>query len=479
MRICVAMALAVAALTAAPAAAMDCEALQGVRLESAGVTAATLVPAGTAPFAAKADFCRVAVTARPSPDSDIRIEVWLPAGRAWNGKFLQVGNGGFAGQIPYRLMGLGLAHGYAVAGTDDGHQSSDGTDASWALGHPEKLVDFGWRAVKVTTDVAQALLSAYGPGPRKAYFLGCSDGGREALMTAQRFPQDFDGIVAGAPAYDWTSLQDAAALVEQQLHRSPVPVGKLPAIQAAALRACGGGAWVHDQASCRFDPAVLACKRHEKVTDRCLTGSEVATVRTVYAGVADPAGGRHLPGLRPGAEAQPSSWGTWLLGRNSGAGVSDRPAGFAANWFAYAVKGDPAFRVETATAADFAASDRLGETVNATDPDLSRFRGNRGKLIIYHGWNDPAISPDYSIAYARAVQARMGDAGDFMRLYLVPGMLHCGGGAAPGQVDWLDVIDGWVERGSAPSTLTATGAGGTSQQLNPQPLPPGGTTRSR
>ena len=419
------------------------------------------------------------MTARPSPDSDIRIEVWLPAAGTWNGKFLQVGNGGFAGKLPYGLMSLGLAHGYAVAGTDDGHQSADGTDASWALGHPEKLVDFGWRAVKATTDVAHAVLNAYGPGPRKAYFLGCSDGGREALMTAQRFPQDFDGIVAGAAAWDWTSLQAAAALYQQRAGTTMLRATVLPAIQAAALRACGGGRFVTSPQACRFDPAVLACKRRAPVTDRCLTPAEVGIVRGIYAGPVNPATGRHLPGLHPGAEAEPGSWGQWLLGRNNGVGATDRPTGFASNWFAYAVKGDAAFRVADATPADFAASERLGAIVNAADPDLSRFRANRGKLLMYHGWNDPAISPDYSIAYARAVQAKLGDATDFLRLYLVPGMLHCGGGAGPAQVDWLETLDAWVERGSAPGTLTATGAGGTSQALNPQPLPPGGRATSR
>ena len=465
-------------LIAAPAAAaVDCSTLAATTLPGAAVTAASLVPAGAEPFKQPTAFCRVAVTAKPSADSDIRIELWIPAGAGWNGKFLQVGNGGFAGKIPYWSLGLGLAAGYAVAGTDDGHQSTDSTDASWAVGHPEKLIDFGWRAVKTTTDVAKAVLAAYGAPPRKSYFFGCSDGGREALMTAQRYPRDFDGIVAGAAANDWTSLQGSAALLEQQTQApgAMLSKAKLPALQAAALKACGGGGWVADPASCRFDPAVLACKG--AATDQCLTRAEVATVRMIYRGVTNPATGKRLPGLKPGAEAEPGSWSEWLLGHKAGAGASDRPEGYAGNWFGYVVRGDPKFRIAGLTRADFVASEKLGGIVNSTDPDLSAFRTHGGKLIQYHGWNDPAISPDYSIAYAAAVSAKFGDISDFHRLYLVPGMLHCGGGAAPNQVDWLGALAAWVEQGQAPAALAATGPGGTTQSLNPQPLPPGGTAR--
>ncbi len=467
-----------AAVAAAPAAAADCAALAKVRLAAAEVTGAAVIPADAPPFNQKLPFCRVTVTARPSADSDVRLELWIPAGQAWNGKFLQVGNGGFAGQIPYRLLALGLGAGYAVAGTDDGHQSQDGTDASWALGHPEKLVDFGWRAVKATTVAAKAVLAAYGPAS-KSYFWGCSDGGREALMTAQRYPNDFDGIVAGAAANNWTGLQAGAALVGQTLHRAgaSIPVAKLPVIQAAALKACGGGSWVADQAACRFDPVVLKCK--SAATDQCLTTPEVAAARAIYRGARNPATGARLPGLKPGAEAQPGSWANWLLGPNNGAGVTDRPAGFAGNWFSYVVRGDAKFRVADVTRADFAASEKLAGTINSTDPDLSAFRAHGGKLIQYHGWNDPAISPDYSIAYTGAVKAKMGDIAGFHRLYLVPGMLHCTGGASPTQVDWLSALDAWVDKGSAPVALVAHGMDGATQTLTPAIVPAGGKAVSR
>ena len=459
--------VAVVTLTAVPAAAQSadaCAKLAALQLPGAAVISAALVTAGQSiagPVIAQTDLCRVAVTAKPTPDSDIRIEVWLPVKN--NGKFLQIGNGGFAGQIPMRVMMLGVSGGYIVAGTDDGHQSADGTDASWALGHPEKLVDFGTRAVKTTTDIGKAVTSAFlQTAPRKAYFFGCSDGGREALMTAQRHPADFDGIVAGAPAYDWTGLQGAAALIEQRMSQAGarIPTAKLPMIQAAALKACGGGAFVADQKACKFDPKVLACSGADSAS--CLTGPELATLRLIYMGTREPSSGRHLPGLMPGAEAQPGSWSNWLLGRNSGAGAVDKPTGFAANWFAYAVRGDASTKVANLTKADFAASEKLAPIVSATDPDLSAFRAHGGKLVMYHGWNDPAISPGYSLSYHAAVAKKMGDPSNFYRLWLVPGMLHCGGGAAPSNVDWIGALAGWVEDGKAPEVLTARDlAGGT------------------
>ena len=469
----------IAAVAAAPAAAADCAALTKASLTGAEVTGAVLVPAGAPPFSQKVEFCRVTVTARPSADSDVRLELWIPAGAAWNGKFLQVGNGGFAGKINYRLMALGLAGGYATAGTDDGHQSEDSRDGRWALGHPEKIVDFGTRAVKATTDVAKALLAAYGGGkPKRSYFFGCSDGGREALMTAQRYPDDFDGIVAGAPAYDWTALMATAGLAGKLLQEPgrDLSPAKLPALQAAALKACGNGkGWIDDPQACRFDPGVLACAG--AVTDACLTPGELATVRMAYAGQRNPANGRHLPGLYPGAEGLPeNSWRNWGVGGGSGSETS----GFGHDYFAYFVRQSADFRMSQLTDADLAKSEaKLAPLLNATDSNLKPFRAHGGKLIQYHGWNDPAISPRYSLAYAAAVKARLGKTDDFYRLYMVPGMLHCVGGASPTQVDWLGALDAWVDKGSAPGTIVAHGQDGAAQSLIPATVPAGGKAKSR
>jgi feruloyl esterase len=451
------------ACAAAPAAAADCASLLTAKLPMAEVTAASIVAAGTPPLNPTADVCRVTVTARPSAGSDIRIELWIPQGQAWNGKYMQVGNGGFAGSIPYRTMVLGLRAGYAVAGTDTGHQSPDGTDARWALGHPEKVIDFGWRSIKATTDAAKALLTAYGTPAKRAYFLGCSDGGREALMAAQRFPAEFDGIVAGAPASHWTSLMASAGLLAKTMARPQfsIPLTKLPALQAAALKACGvGKAWIAAPQQCRFDPQVIACPGGTN-TDQCLTRGEVATVRMVYRGQRDPATGRTLYGLRPGAE---TGWQGWLVA--DPARAADQ--GFAPSYFANLVRQDAAFRIADLTTADLKASDaKLAPVLNATSSDLTAFRARGGKLIQYHGWNDPAIAPSYSLAYAAALEAKLGDTSDFYRLYMIPGMLHCGGGASPTRVDWIKQIEAWVEGGTAPGVLTATAADGTAQALYP------------
>src|SRR5581483_5565743 len=205
--------IAVLGVKAQPSAGA-CEALAGLKLAHVTITQAVTV-AAQAPLPA---YCKVVASARPTGDSDIRFEVAIPEKDAWNGRYLQVGNGGFAGVIPEPGILLGVAQGYAVAGTDDGHQSTINTDASWALGHPEKQIDFGYRALKETTDAAKAIIQDYkGSAPRYSYFQGCSDGGREALMEAQRYPRDFDGIVAGDPANNWTHLLAGAAWSYQAL----------------------------------------------------------------------------------------------------------------------------------------------------------------------------------------------------------------------------------------------------------------------
>ena len=223
----------------------DCGALKDLKLESTTIAAAESIPAGTyqPPYGKAVEklpsFCRVAGVITPTPDSYIRFEVWLPEA-GWNGKYLGVGNGGFAGSIDYRALGGNLNRGYATAATDTGHEG-DAEDASWAYKHPEKIIDFGYRAMHATTINAKAIMRAfYNRAPQHAYFDACSDGGREALMEAQRFPQDFDGILAGAPAYDWTHLVTGGADANKMLLGNPagfISGTKLPAITAAATAA--------------------------------------------------------------------------------------------------------------------------------------------------------------------------------------------------------------------------------------------------
>jgi feruloyl esterase len=444
----------------------SCAELMSTRLPHAEVTRASLETQGAV------ELCKVSVTSHPTKDSDIRIEVWIPAGSAWNGKFVQLGNGGFAGSIPSGRLKAIAASGYAAAATDDGHEAP-GTNAAWALGHPEKLVDFGWRALKETTDVSKALIKAQNAGgAKRSYFFGCSDGGREALMEAQRFPADFDGIVAGAPANYMSLLFGNGAAQQQALSRPGGYLDKaaLELLQTAALKQCGGGDYIRDPAACRFDPGALQCKPGK--TEGCLTAPQVVSARAIYDGRRDPRSGKAvLRGISPGAEAYAGSWQAWITGPDKARNGEAAGYQFSSNAFRYFAFGDPAFdflKLDLGGQFDRAKA-KMGPIIDAESANLSAFRKHGGKLVQFHGWNDPAIPAASSIRYYEDVHRTMDDAGDFYRLYLVPGMLHCGGGPGPGTVDWLDTLDRWVEAGQAPAALTATSAANGSQLLCPYP----------
>jgi len=452
----------------AHAATGDCAALTGLPLPHAQVTSAETLsqypPAGQVdphgPPPLTIPFCRVAITAKPTADSDIRIEVWIPVGAGWNGRYLQVGNGGFAGRTPLRALMAGVRKGYATAGTDDGHRSltdTDSTDASWAPGHPQRVVDFGWRALKETTDAAKAVLTAYAGPPKFSYFNGCSDGGREALMEAQHFPADFDGIVAGDPANDWTHLQAAGAIAQSALlhQESLVSLAKLPALQAAARKACADETgMIENPLTCHFDPGVLLCRGVE--TDQCLTAPQIAALRVQYVGARDAHGALIVPGLEPGAEAEPGGWGPWVIGDVAG-GQPSLDWKFNHNFFADVVYGRAHYDLR-----DFdyerdmpAIETTFAPVLNAVSPTMAAFKARGGKLIQYHGWADPAISPRASVGYFLTVQSRMGDTASFYRLFMAPGMLHCTGGPGPNAADWQGAISAWVEQGQAPDRINA------------------------
>jgi Tannase and feruloyl esterase len=452
-------------LGGAALAATPCAGLTAQVLPHATVTAAADTPAG--PIAA----CKIEVTARPSADSDIRIEVWIPEGAAWNGRYVQYGNGGFAGRIASARLQATAALGYAVAMTDDGHQTSDDTDARWAVGHPQKVIDFGWRALKETTEAAKALIRAYQGGPAKyAYFQGCSDGGREALMEAQRFPADFDGVIAGAPAYNFTGLLTLAANDVQALTQPQafLDADALKVLQTGALAACAGGnAYIADPATCHFAPHDLACVRG-LANPNCLTPGQVAAAETIYAGLP---GKWPYPGYSPGAEADPRAWSAWITGPSADQMHQALIFKFATGFWGGFVFGKADYDVLGLDLANAPKrAEAVAKIVNATDPDLGKFRKKGGKLIQYHGWNDPAIPAAGSIAYYEQVQKKLGGNIDpFYRLYMIPGMLHCGGGPGPSNVAWLDVMRAWVEQNQPPEGLVATGPANTAQPLCPYP----------
>ena len=420
--------------------------------------------------------CDLMVTSRPTPDSEIKIEVMIPVGSAWNGKFVQVGNGGLAGSIPSAAIKARAETGYAAAGTDDGH-GGNGRTATWALGHPGKIVDFGTRSLKSTTDAGKALVVAMKGAPAKrAYFVGCSAGGREALMEAQRFPNDFDGIVAGATANYNTLSTGGRAYMQQALARPGgyLALPQLELLQTAALKQCAdGGPFIRDQMACKFDPAVLACKPGQSPGAEqggCLTAPQVASAKAIYGGrMVD--GKQAFPGYMPGAEAARGGWQAWNTGTSQAAWAESAGHAISSQFLKYFVYKDPSFNFLTMDLGPKYDRDRqaTARVLDATDANLSPFKAHGGKLIQYHGWNDPAIPPLGSVRYFGEVTRATPGSAAFYRLYMIPGMLHCQGGAGPGNVDWLEILDRWVEEKAAPHEVTATGPQGDSQLLCPYP----------
>ena len=459
--------------------AADCGGLKDLKLEGTSITLAEPVTSGElgiegagAPMRDLPGFCRVTGVLRPTSDSQIRFEVWMPE-QGWNARLLGTGNGGFAGSIWYRLMVSYLKRGFAVAGSDGGHQAEAG-DASWAYGHPEKVKDFGWRAVHLTTERAKQILNAYyGKSAEKAYFDSCSDGGREALMEAQRFPEDYDGILAGAPANAWSTMLGAGVGALQSLIGDPtayIPDMKLAAIQKASLAACDAldgvkDGVIGDPAQCRFDPEVLLCKKGDALD--CLTQPQVDALKALYAGPKDAQGKVVFPGYSMGDE---TGWKEWIIGGDPGGSNS---AQYVQNYFRYMVTGDPKWNVLTANpdAMLRESIEKKAADLDATNPDLSKFAARGGKLILYHGWNDPAISPWNTVAYYKSVVEEMGEkeAASFTRLYMIPGMEHCSAGpgaSAFGQFGMetekgpkhgvFDSLQEWVEKGSPNEEVIAT-----------------------
>ena len=477
------LAFLLSALLSLPAlTATICENLTGVSLPHATLTTAQFVPEGsfTPPGSATLTklpaFCRVVGFATPNPRSHIGFEVWMPAsGKVWNGRYQQVGNGGFAGVIPFASLAAALRAGYATAGTDDGHTGAMGSvlDASWALTNHPAVVDFGFRALKETTDKAKAIIQAfYGSAATRSYFVGCSDGGREALMEAQRFPDDFDGIVAAAPANFWSHHFTGFIWNEQALlGDGAITPAKLALIQSTALAKCDEidgvkDGVITDPRECNFDPASLQCSGAD-----CLTAAQVASVKKVLAGPRNPRTGERIYfGYEPGAAAVAGAWATWITGTGSGQGSDTVQALFGNGYFADMVFEDPAWDFRTLNFdADVAFADATTAGIfNSNSPDLGRFKARGGKLIQWHGFEDPAIAPRDSIRYYESVVATqsnsqnardesgLSETQQFYRLFMAPGVLHCGGGPGPNSFDALGALVDWVEKGVAPERIQAT-----------------------
>jgi feruloyl esterase len=421
----------------------SCDAMSSLRLANVQITSAKVVDG----------VCRVAATLTPSSDSDIKVEVWLPES-GWNGKLQSVGNGGWAGTISYGPLGTAVKAGYAAASTDTGHSTPGG---SFALGHPEKLIDYGWRAVHEMTVVAKAAIAQYyGKAPALSYWVGCSMGGRQALKEAQKFPADYDGIIAGAPAANWTGRAAQSMRIAYAVHNNDssfIPAAKFPAIHNAALQACDMNDGVKDgiienPMRCTFDPKVLECKGADGPT--CLTAPQVEAAKAIYSAAMDKRTGREVfPGLEAGSEL---GWATW---------GGPQPFGTGIDHYRYVVFKDPNwdFRNLKLDSDLGLAQDVDNGLINSLDPNLTAFFGRGGKMIQYHGWSDPQISPRSSVRYYEDVLKAMGGNArvqDSYRLFMVPGMAHCGGGEGPNSFDMLSAITAWVENKKAPAEVIAS-----------------------
>ena len=420
-------------------------------------------------------FCRVAGTASPVEGSEIRFEVWLPAAEDWNGRFRGIGSGGSAGAIGYAPLAAAVADGYAAVATDNGHTSTNGFDGSWSLGHPERIIDFGHRAQHEATLAGKAVTRAYyGRDADYAYFVGCSQGGHHALMEAQRYPDDYDGIVAGAPANYWVGLMAGELWAGLATTRDPsqdLPREKLPVLGAAVLAACDDldgleDGLIDDPRACDFDPGDIACAAGA-VGDDCLTVGEVAAARAIYAGPGRLDTGVSLfPGYTLSSEyfESPDGLGGWA---RYWSGITE-PGGSSADFVRYSVMEDPDYDVsqfdfgkdwDLANNRPLVDGETLGSALNATDPDLSRFAARGGKMIGYHGWADPLITAHNAVGYYESVVAEQGSleaTTDFYRLFMAPGVAHCRGGPGPDSFDAVTALERWVEEGVAPDQLVAS-----------------------
>jgi feruloyl esterase len=404
-------------------------------------------------------FCRVIGVVAPA----INFEVWLPPSsgeKQWNGKFNGVGNGGLAGSISYSAMVQSLARGYATASTDTGHVNQPGNDA-WPLGHPELIVDFASRSIHMTAVVAKEVIkSYYNKAPQYSYFTGCSGGGGQALSEAQRFPNDYNGIVAGAPANYPTHMWPGELYAAYATHRDPanmIPNEKLQVITNAVLAACDSldgvkDGLLGDPRRCKFDPATIQCPGPDG--PNCLTAAQVDSVKKIYAGLKDPS-------------TEKQFWYGYEMSSEPGwPGHINDPFGVPLSYLKYMAFQDPNWDWKTFDLADpknFAriaeASQKLGPVLDSVNPDLSPFKKLGGKLIQYHGWIDQNISPLNSISFYESAEKKMGGekaTQDFYRLFLAPGMGHCGGGAGPNTLDALTSLEQWVEKARAPEQIIAT-----------------------
>lgn len=446
-----------------PLAAEHCARLGKAKVDGGVVESVDRFPAGstitggeTAGVKASTDFCRVRLKLSPAPGSNIKVEVWLPNG--WNNKLFALGGAGFDGGLNPgggALLDKALTQGYAAIATDVGHTPQPNSVA-WAH-QRQAVVDFGHRGNHVAAVAAKQIIRAYyGAGPKHAYFLGCSNGGRDAIMEASRYPEDYDGVIAGAPARRYLEIVTQLVTYSQVSAATPTLASKLSLVHDAVVRKCDQLDGVKDgilenPLLCRFDPSELECKGTD--AKACLTPAEAGAFRKIYGGVKLGDGRAVISGPVPSSEGVPGNWTSWVAS----------PVGALAGqeiyrWMAF---DDPDWKIETFDLdRDYpAAREKIGAIINAEDADLRAFAKRGGKLIMYQGWADPVITPRETIDYHEAIARISPAAASNARLFMVPGMMHCAGGPGANVFDMQPALEAWVEKGQAPERIVAVEAG--------------------
>lgn len=400
--------------------------------------------------------------------NEINFELLLP--KNWNARFAMGGGGGFVGSVQ-NMARSSIKDGYATVGTDTGHKGN-GIKADWALNNMERQVNFGHLAVHRTAVVSKEIIRRYYcADPEYSYFIGCSRGGGQAMMEAQRYPEDFDGIVTGAPAFNWPAI--AAEFIQNSkiiypdpsnLNEPVITLANLKLLQSKILEQCDAIDGVKDQIlndprECDFDPDLLPKCPDNALGDNCFTSAQIEAIRVVYAGVTVK-NMEVYPGFPLGGESEQGGWQAWIVGPNEGTMQLNFPSlhfGFGTEMFKYLIFNNPNWDYSSYDFSNFSEETKYASAfLDATSTDYSGFKNRGGKMIIYHGWNDPALSALATIEHYNSAKEKDNNLEDHIRLFLLPGVLHCGGGPGPSQTNWIELVRNWVEKGIAPERVVVS-----------------------
>lgn len=460
-------AMATALLVAAPGHAQTgeaCAALTGSALGDHGkIASAALIPADASKGLPA--YCEIKAWLTPAAGSTIGMVYRLPS--QWNGKILGLGGGGWAGNVTLLAAQPGLARNYATAQTDGGHPGTSPWDNGW-VSNPESVKDFSYRAIhEMTVSAKRIVQTYYGKPQARTYYQGCSTGGRMGLMEAQRFPSDFDGIIAGAPVYS-LQVQTSSLLRNRMFAAAGAGLSneKLAFVQSSVLKACGGSqGYLDNPRACRWDPRTIICKSGQ-AADQCISPAQAEALRTAYAGVRAPDGSWAAFPLMRGGEA---GWSMFIA---TAPGAKDVTGGGGMLGLKPLLFGDTPIDLVALDPKDVpvARASAFARTYEAVDPNIAAFTGHGGKLILWHGESDPGPSPIGTIDYYQAVTKASPASAKNVRLFFAPGTGHCAGGPGPNRPDTLTALEQWVEQGQAPATLVAThDAGPMTRPLCPFP----------